>query len=141
MAMGLPGMRMSLGKPLDEFPVFRPKKLLFVGGAGCKVHEVVNAFELFAGAWALELELDRQTVPRRVLLIRFRPAKDAQSGARRVEMGGPWWKEPPLKVFDQLLLVRGFFYLRKPVQIAVGGQLGGQGAFRAQKEERNFLQS
>src|SRR5258706_16250690 len=108
---------MRFRQPLDEFPISRRKKFLFVRGARGQFDHFPGAFDFLASARTAEMKTDGQTMTRWILRIRLRMAKHPQRGARRIKVRGLRREEPLFEVLYDFLLLGSLLNLRKTIEI------------------------
>src|ERR1035441_7631002 len=113
---------MRLRQPLNEFPIVRRKLLLLMRRPCRQLDDLPQRPHLLARAGAQQMELNRQTVTRRLLRIRLGPANRPQESAWRIEVRWFWREEPRLQLSDKLLLLRGLLPLGKAVEVGISAQ-------------------
>ena len=129
-----------LGQPLDELPVFRREKFLFVGGARGQLDDLAHAPALLAGPRAEQRQFDSESAQTGLIVHRVQVALYAQSGAGRVKVHRRRGQEPAFQLFDQSLFLLGLLDLGESFEVGVGVQLDRKRTLGAHEQQSGLLQ-
>jgi hypothetical protein len=125
-------MPVSLGEPLNEFPIVAGKQFLLVRRTRRQLHNFAERFDLLAGARTENMKLNCQAVEAGIPQRR-RAAQNTQRSARRIKVRRLGRVEPAFEVAHQALLLLSLFDFRKAIEVGVGQKFGGQRPLGAQE--------